>query len=438
MKHYEMSLQFKVHILILVISALIIAAPAYSENTFKLKPGAGSAICIECHETIQETLKRPYVHSPIKKGECNGCHNPHTSPFGKLLNNDINVLCSECHKNIIPEKSRSIHAVVIEGNCVSCHDSHASDNQFILVKKGNELCFECHKDVADFMEKAVFKHEPMEKKKGCLNCHNPHASADAPFLLIKESTVLCKECHRTDEKRFADRHMNYPVANSQCTSCHNPHGSGNRGIIFDGVHTPVAKKECDKCHEGPSSSTPLKVIKDGIELCRSCHSEMINEIYSKAHLHWPLVDNTGCLHCHSPHASRQKMLLKGSIVNLCGECHSDTVRLQEISINNPENTKLCKPVKERDCISCHAPHSSDGPLLATGKSFSFETCDKCHDWQTHSTHPIGEKVIDTRNKNLIVDCLSCHLACGTGNKPAMMPYESTYVLCVQCHESYKR
>ena len=433
-----MSTRCKVSVVLWVISMLMIAAPAYSQNKFKLKKGADSTICIGCHETLQAALNRAYVHEPVKNGECSGCHNPHTSHEGKLLNDNINVLCSGCHKKIIPEKTRSIHKVVIEGNCVSCHDPHASNNQFILVKKGNELCFDCHEDVASFIQTAEFKHEPVEKKKGCLNCHNPHASADFNFLLNKDASVLCKECHRTDEKKFAGRHMNYPVADSQCTSCHNAHGSSKRSIIFDEVHAPVAQKECDKCHEGPSSPTPLKAIKDGIELCKDCHSQMINEIFKKAEVHWPLVDTKGCLHCHNPHASKERKLLNGKVVNMCGQCHADTVRLQEISINNPENTKLCKPVKEGDCISCHAPHSSDGPILAAGKTFSFDTCDKCHEWQTHSTHPIGEKVVDPRNKNLIVDCLSCHKACGTANKPAMMPYDSTYVLCIQCHESYKR
>lgn len=406
-------------------------------NMFKLKPGAKAEVCVECHETLQETLKSLFVHAPVKIGECSGCHNPHTSQHGKLLSDDINSLCRKCHRDVIPEKARSIHKVV-EGNCVNCHDPHASDNKFVLLKKGNDLCFECHKDLGDLVNEAKYKHEPVEKKKGCLNCHNAHASADFDFILKNDATSLCTECHEINEKRFADRHMNYPVADSRCTSCHNSHGSNTRKIMFDDAHIPVVKRECDKCHEGTSSQDPLKSIKVGIELCRECHDETIDKMFSKSQVHWPMVDDTACMHCHSPHASRQKNLLKGTIVNVCGECHSDTVELQKISINNPENKNLCKPVKEGNCMDCHTPHSSDSPLLIAEESVSFGTCAKCHEWQTHSTHPIGEEIIDPRNNNLTVDCLSCHKACGTGNNPDMMHFSSTYILCIQCHAEYRR
>jgi predicted CXXCH cytochrome family protein len=114
------------------------------------------------------------------------------------------------------------------------------------------------------------------------------------------------------------------------------------------------------------------------------------------------------------------------------------VRLQEWSINNPKNKGLCEPVEKGSCSSCHAPHSADYVLLMTQKNISIDLCGKCHEWESHSTHPIGAKVADPRDKNLTVECLSCHKACGTGNKPAMMPFESTYDLCIQCHPERKR
>lgn len=422
----------------IIIVLLVFVSPVYSENTFKLKEGAKAQMCVECHKDIQDTLKRPFVHAPLKDGECSGCHNPHTSHHGKLLSDDINSLCTKCHKDVIPETYRSIHGVVAEGNCVRCHDPHASDNKFVLLNKGNQLCFECHKDLGDFIETAEYKHDPVEKKRGCLNCHNPHASEDFNFMLKNDAPSLCTECHRTDEKKFAARHMNYPVGDSRCTSCHSAHGSNKRKIIFDDAHMPVVKKECDKCHEGTASQSPLKVTQEGIALCRECHKKEINEIFKKTKVHSPLVDSTACMHCHSPHASRQKNLLKGKIVNICGECHSDTVELQQISINNPENRNLCKPVQEGNCIDCHSPHSSDSPLLIAEESFSFGTCDKCHEWQTHSTHPIGDDIRDPRNDNIAVDCMSCHIGCGTGNNPDMMQFNSTYLLCIQCHTGYRK
>src|SRR4030066_1194997 len=103
-----------------------------------------------------------------------------------------------------------------------------------------------------------------------------------------------------------------------------------------------------------------------------CHKDVINEMFNKNRLHWPLVDKTGCLNCHSPHATKQKKLVTDSIINLCGECHSDTVTLQEISKNNPENQNLCKPIKEGNCIACHSPHTSDNVLLTPKPSMSYD------------------------------------------------------------------
>jgi predicted CXXCH cytochrome family protein len=165
---------------------------------------------------------------------------------------------------------------------------------------------------------------------------------------------------------------------------------------------------------------------------------MVDQTFNKNRVHWPLVDKVGCLNCHSPHASKQQKLLKGSISSVCGECHSDTVALQEWSRNNPKNQKLCEPVKKGNCISCHSPHAADNVLLISEVSISADLCGRCHEWQTHSTHPIGEKAIDQRNKNLTVECLSCHRACGTGNKPNMLTFDTTYELCVQCHVERRR
>jgi len=144
------------------------------------------------------------------------------------------------------------------------------------------------------------------------------------------------------------------------------------------------------------------------------------------------------LNCHSPHGSKEKKLLQGPVIKTCGACHEDTVALQEWSKKNPKNRNLCEPVKKGNCISCHSPHAADNILLITESSITVGLCGKCHEWQTHSTHPIGEKVTDPRNQNLTVDCLSCHNACGTGNKPAMLPFETTYDLCIQCHPERRR
>jgi predicted CXXCH cytochrome family protein len=414
---------------------ILVAPPAHAADTFKLKPGARGATCLKCHENFKEILKRRYVHPLLKKGECTGCHVPHASSHKSLLIADKTKLCYNCHQDVLPENRRSAHEAVVEGKCTACHASHGSDNKYILIKSGSELCLDCHKDMSAELSKVRFRHRSLDKGKGCLNCHNPHASAKANFLLEKEPPSLCTKCHQIDKLTFKRTHMNYPVAAKNCISCHSPHGSNSRGIIFDVAHRAVVERKCTECHEGPPS---LKTKLKGTELCRKCHSRTVDAALGKNRVHWPLLDDVGCLNCHGPHATKEQKLLQGSVLNVCGKCHGDTVALQEWSIDNPKNEKLCEPVKKGECTSCHSPHGSDNILLFPEQHISVELCGRCHEWETHSTHPIGEKTIDPRDRNLSVECLSCHKACGTANNPAMLPFSSTYELCIQCHPERRR
>ncbi len=438
MRPLKLDLRRATVLLVCLMSTLLMATRARPEGKHKLKLGAKGQLCLKCHETFQKTIKSPYVHPLMKRGECSACHEPHTSSHKGLLTAGPTRLCSNCHKDVMPEKAQKVHMVVAEGKCNKCHDPHGSDNQFQLVNTGNELCFDCHQDMGNQVKKNRFKHKPLNTKKGCLNCHNPHASEKSDFLLKKDAPSLCVECHDTGKPSFSRKHMNYPVAKTNCGSCHDPHGSNDRGMVFADAHVPVSKQQCSACHQEPTSANPLKTKWQGTELCMQCHKKLIDKTLNQNRTHWPLVDQTGCLNCHGPHATKQGKLLKRAIVDLCGRCHSDTVELQKWSISNPKNPKLCEPVKTGNCIACHSPHASDNVLLISQESISIELCGRCHEWQTHSTHPIGEKVVDQRNRNLTVECLSCHKACGTGNKPAMMPFATVYDLCIQCHTERKR
>ncbi len=66
-----------------------------------------------------------------------------------------------------------------------------------------------------------------------------------------------------------------------------------------------------------------------------------------------------------------------------------------------------------------------------------QLCGTCHDWLQHSSHPMGEKAPDPRNKNLQVQCLSCHRSHGTEFKH-FMPYATNSELCTKCHETFRR
>jgi len=444
-----MRLLFKLLFLLAMIIFVLVFSLAYGQNKFKLKLGAQGKLCLECHDAFKEKLKSRFVHTPVKSGECSECHNPHTSSHGKLLDEDTNKICFKCHEGIVPKNSKSSHKVVMEGNCVKCHDPHASNNKFNLLKAGNELCFGCHKDVGDAVAKVKFKHDPVEK--GCLTCHDPHASAKADQLLKNDLVALCVSCHKTERPSFAKQHMNYPVAKAKCNSCHDPHGSNKGGILFNNAHAPVANRMCSQCHEAPDSPNALRTKKAGFELCRGCHANMMNDVFNKNRVHWPLVDKVGCLNCHEPHASEQKKLLTGDMKSLCGKCHPDTMERLEKLAELERKERAAKPaakgkeekgaithnpVQGGECSACHLPHASDSAYLMNHPSI-IEVCGTCHEWQKHASHPIGEKIFDSRNKNLTVQCLSCHRAHGTGNRN-LISFPTITDLCVQCHKQFKR
>ena len=442
-----MKFQVKQVILFFILFLVLSFTLAYGQNKFKLKPDAKGKRCLSCHDNFNEKLKNQFVHTPVKEGECTECHNPHSTSHGKLLDEDVNKVCFKCHEGIVPKTPKSSHQVVMVGNCVKCHDPHASKNEFVLLKAGNEVCFDCHKDLENAIAKVKFKHNPVEK--GCINCHDPHASTKANHLLKNEMVALCVNCHKTDRPDFIKQHMNYPVAKSDCSSCHNSHGSNRAGILYDNVHQPVANKVCGQCHEAPTSSAPFKTKRTGYELCRGCHNNMMNDTFNKKRVHWPLVDKIGCLNCHEPHASPQKnLLMGGDMKSLCGKCHKDTMEWQEKLVEKEKKEKsdakvkvikgtlTHNPIQEGSCEACHSSHASDSVFLLQQPSV-IKLCESCHDWSKHSNHPMGEKVIDTRNKNITMQCLSCHRSHGTGYR-YMISFPTVTDLCIQCHKQFKR
>jgi DmsE family decaheme c-type cytochrome len=185
------------------------AQSASQAQKFKLKPGAVGATCLECHATFTDVLKKPFVHTPVKAKDCVGCHNPHASQHGKMLDASPSQVCLTCHADVVPAKARSTHRPVEEKGCASCHDPHASAAKFNLLKGGNELCAGCHKPVIEQSAKAKFKHRPVEQ--GCTACHNPHGSAKADDLLKQDVPDLCVKCHKTEGAIFVKQHMGYPV-----------------------------------------------------------------------------------------------------------------------------------------------------------------------------------------------------------------------------------
>lgn len=201
-------------------------------------------------------------------------------------------------------------------------------------------------------------------------------------------------------------------------------------MLWATAHRPVLNEMCDQCHLGTSAANPLELKAKGAELCRSCHGSMLRQVFDQERVHWPLVAADACLSCHGAHATMEAGLLIDKPKVVCGACHADTIARQEHSKAKHE------PVDEGECVACHDPHSSDHPLLLQ-QADSVELCGDCHDWQQHSSHPIGEELIDRRNPNLSMDCLSCHFSHGSEFE-YLTPLNPASALCVDCHEEFRR
>jgi predicted CXXCH cytochrome family protein len=425
-----MEMRFRIGAIVITLLVLLAGAgiPALSQADFKLKPGARGKLCLDCHVTFEETMSLPSVHTPARDGNCADCHNPHATTHGKLLASEASDICITCHTDVVPEGALSVHEPVLTGRCIDCHDPHAAPHANNLKVGGNELCNGCHTEIATAAAQARVKHDPVEKN--CLGCHDPHASTRSAALLRKEGAALCTDCHTTDRPFFARQHVDYPVAESNCTSCHNPHGSDNRGIMWASIHRPITAKMCKQCHEDASSPDALNLRKEGLELCRGCHADVVNETLSRNRVHWPAVDKVACLNCHSPHASPQAQLLKRPTRPLCATCHEDTHKqLEESQVKHP-------PAVEGDCSTCHAPHASNN-LFLLQEDDVLALCGTCHDYQQHSRHPIGDQVADPRNANLSLDCRSCHRGHGSPFK-SFAHFDTGAELCVACHLDQKR
>jgi predicted CXXCH cytochrome family protein len=413
-----------------VLLALLAVATAVSaqDNPFRLKPGAHGDLCLQCHLDLEDQMKLPSVHSPVEAGDCSDCHDPHASEHGKLLASDPAAICADCHGDMAPQDSASVHQAVIETGCVSCHAAHASENPNILQTAGNDLCFSCHDDLRAELEGHAFQHAPV--RSDCLNCHDPHASADAPHLLKAPVGSLCGECHDAQRPSFVERHNGYDVSESDCTSCHDPHGGKRSGILRAQVHEPLTNRMCNQCHMDPGSPEPLQTRRAGLDLCAGCHDDVMNHIIARNRVHWPVLGGQACQNCHNPHASDEAALLARAPLALCGDCHRESIERQEDSLSKHP------PIADGQCSACHDPHAADHPFLAKAAS-SLDLCGSCHDWKTHSSHPLGPEIVDPRNPNLILECESCHQAHGTRFK-GLAHQDPGGELCVQCHETMAR
>jgi predicted CXXCH cytochrome family protein len=95
-------------------------------------------LCFECHDDKSPEALREAgatkVHGPVEARECIACHDPHQSPYPKMLKAGPAVadLCLTCHDRSDVMANEVHDEDAIEAGCTSCHDPHAGEEPYMF------------------------------------------------------------------------------------------------------------------------------------------------------------------------------------------------------------------------------------------------------------------------------------------------------------------
>jgi predicted CXXCH cytochrome family protein len=297
----------------------------------------------------------------------------------------------QCHQKLLNVKY--VHPGT--ETCDMCHQKvikqHPQRNKksFQLTQEPASLCAQCHPAMATL----TFVHAPVGTGM-CTACHNIHAGERK--LLSRPAKDLCSLCHK-DKINF--QFMHGPAATGDCASCHSPHDSNNKQLLVkDGqdlcfsCHIDMEKKikkpfmhaalegGCTSCHNPHGSSAKMFFPAPGPALCYQCHPDMETKIMAAKSVHPPIKSDQGCASCHAPHSADTKKLLPKTGKDLCLDCHKGFLK--------KNYTVLHGPIKEGKCEACHDPHGTASSKLLS-KAYSTENYIKY-------------------NENEYQFCFSCH------------------------------
>ena len=127
---------------------------------------------------------RQYVGNKLS---CNDCHDPHRSVEFDTFEG-VNQVCLSCH----PQMAGPFvfeHQPVNGESCTECHLPHGSHNDKLLTQDGNGLCLQCHYEVTfnadDNFELGGVNHGGLlQGEARCYDCHiEVHGSNVSPYFL---------------------------------------------------------------------------------------------------------------------------------------------------------------------------------------------------------------------------------------------------------------
>jgi len=193
-------------------------SPHMSEQRYMLT-SAVPGLCGECHENIAKDLQTAAVkHSPVtEEPACMNCHNPHAAQKSSLILADGLDICLKCHDKTVKDEKQEFpgmkqllatnpypHGPIQNRDCSACHNPHGSPYFRLLTSQYPEgfyapffisnydLCFRCHDAALTTEERTTsatkfrdgdrnlhFVHvNKASHGRTCSSCHEVHASAN--------------------------------------------------------------------------------------------------------------------------------------------------------------------------------------------------------------------------------------------------------------------
>ena len=423
---------------------------SHNKTKFPLKGAHVSVDCAKCHKTEIRNGKKMQQFSDVPFKNCISCHkDPHSGEYG--------MDCKSCHNEAsfkdIKSSSGFNHTLIgfkLEGkhsiiDCRKCHDNRPGTKSTYkeFENEKNITCLTCHKDIH-------------ESKFGtdCIECHTQQRfsinkklpdfnhSMTGYSLEGKHLSVDCRKCHNTPK-------MTDPLKHDKCASCHQDYHIGE----FE----DVKNRDCAACHttsdfkettydleqhqssefslEGGHIATPciechMKearwAFKNIGNACIDCHENIHKGFISEKY-----IPDNDCRKCHENENWKTinfdhnltKFELKGKhSISQCGQCHNK--ELPGIALKQQEFKGL-----SMECVHCHEN--------IHGTQFDVDgvsDCKKCHNFEKWGgdSYNHNNAAFKLDGAHVKVTCSKCHQEEWVDGKKNVK-YKTGKLECIDCH-----